>query len=537
MLEAVYFDMVHAPRGGWSGLSCREWLFWPALCYRVVAPEAQRQERNLFERTILGLTKARVYDASDQGRLTGLDVRLIEAIKSQLTDEGLLTAEGRVTDKGDEVLHTAAYEQERLVTGYVFQDPYTGTLWDRFVEEPRFANVEINGHNRTLVRGATGRPFRTRAFAQHHPQQLPPPPGPEDVCRAIRRCQRSLDRIQSLVEESRSSASELLDIQDDWGGEEPGLVEDGLGATVTRVTFLDAKAVPCYLATCLYSRSPIPLPSTLLATDPFLPGASDRLMRQILDTAHERRDSPLAVVLNGILERTHGAGLDEFRAQVEALRLQAEHRVEERLGFDNRDLAAFGPLVGMERAFLEAEALGDAGHDKERDAIASARDVLEAQFRSVASASRLRGIERHVDLPPRERTPQRIQSVLERAATSVGLQVPLPTHLTGLQKLTTAYGRLRSVSLDHSRLARAGIRDLFEVCLLAAVGHPDHPLACAAAIDGAFAERLFALADIVNAAKHGDCPSDATPEGVRLEVYGLLEMMLGRATNGSEGLA
>ena len=47
MLEAVYFDMVHAPRGGWSGLSCREWLFWPALCYRVVAPEAQRQRAEI----------------------------------------------------------------------------------------------------------------------------------------------------------------------------------------------------------------------------------------------------------------------------------------------------------------------------------------------------------------------------------------------------------------------------------------------------------------------------------------------------------
>ncbi len=536
MPEAVYFDMVRTPRGGWGDLSCREWLFWPALCYRVVAPEAQRHERNLFERTIIGLANARVWDPTEQARLISLDVRLIETIRSQLIDEGFLTAEGHVSDKGTELLHCEVYEQERLVTGYVFQDPYTGTLWDRFVEEPRYANVEIKGNVRTLVRGVTGKPYRTRAFAQNHPQQTPPPPSPADVCRAIRRFQRTLERIQPLVEDSQSPTSELLDIQDEWIGEEPGLGEDSFSANINRVTFLDAKPVQCFLAVCLYSRSPVPLPSTLLATDPFLRGASDRLMRQILDTAHERRDSPLADMLNRVLERTHGAGVEEYRAKVEALRQQAEHRVEERLGFDNRDLPVFGPLVRMERAFLEAEALGDAGYDKEQDAIAAARDVLEAHFRSVVKASNLRGIERYVDLPPQKRTPQHIQEILEQAAVSVGLKTPLPTHLTGIQKLKTAYGRLRSVSLNQSQLARFGIRDLFEVCLLTALGHSDHPLARAAVTDSAFAERVFALADIVNAAKHGSCPRETRPEEVRLEVYSLLQMMLDTKVNGSERL-
>ena len=536
MPEVIYFDMVHTPRGGWRDLSCREWLFWPTLCYRVVAPEAQRQERNLFERTVLGLANARVCEAPEQARLTGLDVRLIETIHSQLTDEGLLTAEARLSDKGTELLHSSYYERERLVTGYVFQDPYTGTLWDRFVEEPRFANVELNGNVRTLVRGVTGKPFRTRAFAQYHPQQVPPAPGPADVCRAIRRFQRTLERIQSLVEDSRPPTSDLLDIRDDWAGGDPRFVEETLGVKVSRVTFLDSVPVPCHLAVCLYSRSPVPLPSTLLATDPFLPGASDRLMRQILDIAYERRDSPLAGMLNGVLERTHGAGLDEFRAQVEALRLQAEHRVEARLGFDNRGLAAFGPLVGMECAFLEAEALGDTGRGRERDAIANARDVLETHLRSVAAASRLRGIERHVDLSPQDRSAGRIRAILEQAAASMGLKVPLPPHLTGFQKVTTVYSRLRSLSLDQSTLARAGIRDLFELCLLAAVGQSDHPVARAARTDSAFAERVFALADIVNAAKHGGSTAGATPEEVRLEIYSILQLMLGTTTNGNEGL-
>jgi len=327
----------------------------------------------------------------------------------------------------------------------------------------------------------------------------------------------------------------LLDIQNEWGGEEPGLVEENLGAKVNRVTLPDTRPVQCYLAVCLYSRSPVPLPSTLLATDPFLWGASDRLMRQILDTAHERRDSPLADMLNKMLEGTHGAGLEEYRAKVEALRQQAEHRVEEHLGFDNRDLPVFGPLVRMEHAFLEAEALGDAGYDKEQDAIATARDVLERHFRSVAAASKLRGIERHVDLPPQERTPQYIQAALEKVAVSVGLKTPLPRHLTGFQKLRAAYGRLRNVSLDQSQLARFGIRDLFEVCLLSALGHPSHPLARAANADSAFAERVFAFANIVNAAKHGSCPREATPEEVRLEVYNLLQMMLGTKAVKVEG--
>ena len=348
MDESVCFDMVRMPKGGWRELSVKEWLLWPAYCYRVVAPVAWGEERNLFERTVLGLAKARVTQSKDQARYTGLDSRLLEAIQSQLSDEGLFTPEGTISEKGEAELGTEGVGQEKLVTGYVFQDPFTGAVWDRFVEAPQIAEVETNGFVRTLIRGRLGNQFRANAFQQEHPSQAPSSPGPEEVAVALRRFRRHLKRNQSLADQARSSANDAFDSEQGWIEEEPDQIGGGFDTVINKVTIQDLSPVPCHLAVCLYSRASVPLPSNLLATDPFGQiGASAPLLDQIFHTAHTIQNSPLARRIGRIFDHENSFGLEEFRATMESLRLKAERRVEEQVGFENREHSVFRRLVGM----------------------------------------------------------------------------------------------------------------------------------------------------------------------------------------------
>lgn len=532
MPDPCYFDMVRTPRGGWGNLTCKDWLLWPALCYRVTAPEAQQQDRNLFERSVLGLANARVIDHEAQAELLGLDGRLVATIRSQLMDEGFLESSGALSAQGLDELHGSINETTRFITGYVFQDPFTGSLWDRFVEDPQYAHVELDGNTRYIIRGATGRPFRTRAFAQDHPQDIPAQPTHAEVCNAIRRFQRTLDRSHPASWDSPAHNSEMLDLDEDLSNIDDSVIDNGLSARVTRVSFLDSKPIPCFLATVLYSRSPIPLPSTLLAADPFLRGASDRLLQQILDQADAHRDAPLAKMLNSVFQRTHQATLPEFREQFQSFRLQAEMRVEEQLGFDRRDLPVFSPLARMERAFLEAEVLDDCCEDKQLEALANARTAFETLFKGIAHDSRLSGIERHLDLPHFDRTPEKLQGRFEDIATGLGLSVPLPPNLT----IRNAHGRVRRLVHDPAALNRAQFRDLFVVCLLAAIGDSRHPFALAAHRDGDFANRVFRLADNLNAAAHGELPTNIRSSDLRSELYALFALLLDdlSSTEGAE---
>jgi hypothetical protein len=94
-------------------------------------------------------------------------------------------------------------------------------------------------------------------------------------------------------------------------------------------------------------------------------------------------------------------------------------------------------------------------------------------------------------------------------------------------KLKMIFGRLNALTRGKYGLSRVLIRELVELCLFAALGLPDHPFARAASKDEALVDRIFALANVVNAAKHGDRPpDDATIESVRQEIYQLAKALI-----------
>src|SRR5690606_33853024 len=98
-----------------------------------------------------------------------------ELLKGDLT----LTEEGRTALHEDDTI-------EKIVTGYVFQDPWEHVLWPRFVTKLSFQEVSYDGESRYphLVLGNKGNPRKRRPFvklvdslAVDHPA----PPSPRDV--------------------------------------------------------------------------------------------------------------------------------------------------------------------------------------------------------------------------------------------------------------------------------------------------------------------------------------------------------------------
>lgn len=516
MPEPVFFEMVRAPKGGWAELTLQQWLWWPTLCYRVIAPEATEQTLNLFERTILSLCRARLTEAPRQADLLGLDERLIETIQQQLRELGLLDDAMSVTPEGVETIRGEVLDSGRLVTGYVFQDPFTGSLWDRFieVENERYAQVERDGSAISIVRGAIGKERRHRTVLVDHPPTQLPPPTAGDVAAAVRRHRRAIERWRQPRESEDASVS--LPRTDDVGENEGGI-------RLGKVELLDSTPVKCFVATYLYSRSTVPLPTSLLVADPFGLGASDRLLRQILDHADSDRQSPLGRRLDAVLLRAHKTTYGEFRDQARAFRLNAERRVEDAIGLDRRGLDAFDPLVRMEQALLEAEALqGDQEQEKHMESLTHARTAMEALLRIGLGGRMLAGIERHLDLPPSDRTREGTHRRLEAIGQQVGLAGPLPQHLSS----SMSFQRVRGLTMDKQRVARAGLRDLFVLSLLLAVQDHGHPLRRAAASDPLFARHFFALADKCNDAAHGRVSNGFQIDDVRRDLYAVVGLLI-----------
>ena len=169
-------------------------VMWPALVYRVVAPEVSRRQLNVLEKAVFGLCRAGVTDLDRIGSRLHIDRDLAAEIIRQLQDRGVLASGGLPTEAGRTMFEDEVYGATELVTGFVFQDPWSGALWPRFMERLAYANIEQgDGQFPELVLGSAGSPKRYRAF-WHLPrlEALPPAPTPAEVLEASMRHRRVL---------------------------------------------------------------------------------------------------------------------------------------------------------------------------------------------------------------------------------------------------------------------------------------------------------------------------------------------------------
>ena len=160
------------PRQHVRGVREREYVLWPALAYRVVSPAPADEDLNFLQKAVLGLCAAGCRSPEELSAQLHIHQDLTALILGELRRRRLIDREG-VTERAVEKLRvTDQGLSDAIVAGWVFQDPWTGDLWPRFVTTLDYCQTEADSNGFvSLLLGSTGNPRRRRAFMQVPPRE------------------------------------------------------------------------------------------------------------------------------------------------------------------------------------------------------------------------------------------------------------------------------------------------------------------------------------------------------------------------------
>jgi hypothetical protein len=166
--------------------AARRTVLWPAIEYTVLVfgrePERQGHELDPFERAVVGASTANVVSISEQARHLDLDVQFVAHLHRRLIERGIFDAHSRPRAPG-----TATTEVESQLAVHIYQDPWSGSLWPRFVPSDRRRTVpRSDADRRRILAGTTGAPFELPAFTVARPPRERETPSADDAIRALR---------------------------------------------------------------------------------------------------------------------------------------------------------------------------------------------------------------------------------------------------------------------------------------------------------------------------------------------------------------
>lgn len=482
----------------------RRFILWPLLMYRVVAPEVRERRVSVLQRAVLGMCRAGTVNVEKIGARLHLHPDLAGVIVVELQRRGLVGSNGLPTADGQALLEEETLESRAMVTGHVFQDPWSGELWPRFIERLDYAELQPGADGfPDLVLGSKGRPRRERAFMVL-PGELavPPPPGPGEIVRATRRHRAAVRNAETY---------EAADEDDTAAGLS--------GVALDRVELIDDRPTPVYVTTFVYL--PEGDDSEWHVSDPFGLGVSAKLRGAI--ERLRRTSDPLRALFESMI----GGSLDQqLAAQAQFandLRTAAIAKIERGLTCDARDLPEYEHLVAMESARLEAELLGASCPEyKLREVLGGARRALEATFFALFDRHPPHGVWRSVYDGRGPATDEEwCRGVYEASATSVGFRTPLPRAL--------AYVRPNHVKAACYPDGRWHLRGAIIAAVLGAARERDHPMRRAAARDPGLLHRLDDILGVAGGAVHASAERFTYPaiEPVVMDVLGVVGLLSG----------
>lgn len=395
--------------------SQRRFVLWPTLMYRVVAPEVRDRQLNVLQKAVLGMCRAGVSNVQRIGGRLHIHSDLAAVIYLELQHLRLVGANGLPTEKGRELFEEETLEASRMVTGHVFQDPWTGDLWPRFIEKLDYVELQQNPNSGfpDLILGSKGKPRRERAFmVLPGDLALPPAPSASEIVRVTRRHRSALRRSESY---------EITDEDDTFA--HAGSV------ALERVSLVDAHPKPVFVTSFMYLPEAGDLAGEWHACDPFGLGASPALRRAL--EREMRSSTGLRAVFESMIGRSLDEQLQEQQRWTGEIRTMAINNIEKALSVSARDLPQYEDLVALEYAHVEAELLGESCPEhKLRDLLGAARRALEGTFKAIFDRHPPRQVWRRVytDRRPLEDEVY-CQGVYEASAKAVGFSVPLPEAL------------------------------------------------------------------------------------------------------------
>lgn len=516
----------------------QHWLLWPAFVYRVVAPRVRARTLNVFQRGVLSAITAGISTPARVAELLCLEVELVEQVVADLRASGLLDRTGRMpTSDGRAALERDSLEVGETVSGLVFQDPWTGELWARFVEAAEYAEIEASDGTlyRRLLRGTRGtpRPVRTFTVIPRAMDVIVRPPTAREVIAAS----NGQHRAERLREQSRRNGNR--ERRQDQGGErqwveptrdlwddgdasderlEPGGEDDdrpGTHSAIARVAFVDEHPSRVFLATYLYE----PIEADADGRDdvdergddgdkgggrvgdwrvcePFGFGDSWRLRGEIERRAEDGNPGLKRLLASYEAERLerYGGSLEEHRA---VLRARAEERIAARLGEETHESPIYRYLERMAICAAEIEVDCEEGRSPPSSSIEGVMregaKAMEGLFKWLSRQYAGRFGSCCSNLAEKRGDPQS-QKIVRESAKRIGFQ-PVPFEVTNIDR----YAAEKAAAADEKT---SSARPFLTAHVLAAARDPSHPFWGAAAREPKLLQWLDDLTTWRNISSH-----------------------------------
>ena len=460
----------------------RVYLVWPCAAWRVVAPAPSDQGINLLQKAVLGMWCSNSYSVTEVATKLHLHPHLIESIGMELVRSGWVDQKSlRPTSKGFDILEKEELIMDTLVTGWVFQDPWSGELWPNFSQQLQLQETTPGfGSGRlTLVLDSKKGTRKVPAWIFDAPAS-PVQPSSAMILRAVKQCRRREEQKKSM----RLDASDMM-----------GIVGEDSQEMLARITSISDRPEPAGLVTFGYLPKGGAFQPQIC--DPFGFGCDEKMWRQLQRIA--RDDEGAAGAQREFLRFAQIKDAPAFEELLDQQQKIAESEVVARLSLDIKvNYAVFEHLVAAAKSLSLARATeGDSQSDL-GSVMQSCRRTLEALLKSIARIAPLGNA--HALLNG-DVTMDR--ATVDQIAQSIGLKLPLP----GMFQMDKSGGK------PNKGLIIGICRDIGNVyklpsaviaTLLATALHPAHPLKTASAKDADLLHKLARIIDLGNAGSHDD---------------------------------
>lgn len=512
--EDQVLDFHPRPPKEHSKPTAREYILWPALWYRVVAPFPRERTLNVFQRAVLNLCRAGLVVAESVGEKLDIHPDLVRRIQAELRDRGCIDHYGNATGLGAKVIEEDEMLTQSAVVGHVFQDPWDGKLWPRFMERVNYCALDYSDDGfPNLMLGTKGKPVPRKAFMVLADVAHVSCPTPAEVISAVAAHRRKLRYNEGLAD------------QDD---ETSDYEVAQSGTMLGRVSMIDEEPQPVYLMTYLY----LPDAGTdWFACDPFGLGDSNAMRHRVEQVM---QDMPrLFAVVDRLVRRRVLQGIEEQKRWNDEVRTMAELEVERRLTVAIRSHKSFTHIMGMEHARQEAQLLGsECPPWKFHAALRNCRIALESVFGEVASRHPLGEAWKRVYVPRtdplsgitqvvQQQDKKWLEQLYRSAAVAAGFKEPLPEAF-----LSARPSHIRAVAQSGESWR---LRPLVMATLLAAEFDMGHPIREAAQRNPELLSHVEAVATAGGEGGHAHARARAQADLERIVecTYGVIAALVG----------
>lgn len=386
----------------------RIYLVWPVAAWRVLAPLPTDRKINILQKAVLGICRSASCRVEEIAAKLHLHPRLIEVIGMELVGSGWVDQSNwRPTPKGLAMLETEESAMDDLVSGWVFQDPWTGDLWPFFSRQLQLQETALlpDRNRLALVLDSSRGTRKAYAWTIDSPPS-PGQPSPESILTALRRFRRR---------EKLKGSMRLLDAGLDQ------IASDGPTVMLSRIAFISDQPEPAGLATFGY----LPEGGGMLPQicDPFGFGCDSTMWRQLQRLA--ANDEGAAAAQREFLRLANLKDAPALEEHLKRQRQAAEGYVIERLSLDIKAFqGVFEHLADVQQNLALADAAGANPQGMLASVLASCRKTLEALLKEVARTSPLTDADKLLTGDANlDRT------TVQNIASALGFTHPLPKKL------------------------------------------------------------------------------------------------------------